>query len=103
MPSEPAPFDIERITVLANIALDSDERERLGRELKRILVFVDELRRVDTANVAPMTGGTELVNVMRSDRAAAPDPETSRQLRAAAPRTRGTWIEVPAVFSDRSL
>ena len=92
--------DVEHIAALGRIELAPEERERVRRELSSILDFVRTLNAVDTAAVEPMTGGTDLENVMRPDVTREPTYRDlpGAALRDAAPRTRDGYVEVPAVF-----
>ena len=60
-------FDVEYFARLARIKLTEAEKTRLAKELGDILVHVEELKEVDTKDVVPMTGGTDLRSVYRED------------------------------------
>jgi len=60
-------FDIKRYANLAKIKLSKEEEDRYQKDLEEILGHVDELKKVNTKGVEPMTGGTNLRNVFRSD------------------------------------
>lgn len=92
--------DIIHLAHLARISLSEEELVAFEQELPSILQFVAELNSAPTDAVEPMTGGTDLVNVMRDDAIISPlgDPV---ELRAAfmATDARGSAI-VPQVFSS---
>ena len=111
--------DVTHIARLARIELSEAEKDTFEGELSAILDFVAKLSEVDTANVEPMAGGTELTNVMREDEAknqesrqgpASPakrgSPPAARimsqGLVEAAPRKRNGYVEVEAVFERES-
>lgn len=59
--------DLEHLAKLARIELDPKEEEKLLKDLGNILDHFKELQELDTTNVAPMPGGTELKNIFRED------------------------------------
>ena len=93
--------DVEHIARLARIRLSEAQIVQFERDLSGILKFVEKLSEVDTAHIEPLTGGTDLANVMREDVASpepgAESPEPER-LVEAAPQKRGGYVEVKAVF-----
>src|SRR6185437_2923287 len=62
--------ELEHLAKLSRIELDPAEEEKLIKDLDSILDHFKELQALDTSSVAPMTGGTDLVNILRED-----DPE----------------------------
>jgi aspartyl-tRNA(Asn)/glutamyl-tRNA(Gln) amidotransferase subunit C len=58
---------LEYLANLARIELDEREEEKLLRDLQKILEHFQELQELDTSSVAPLTGGTELINAFRED------------------------------------
>ncbi len=60
-------FDVEYFARLARIRLTDEEKARFAKELASVLAYVEELKEVDTENVSPMTGGTDLRSVYRDD------------------------------------
>lgn len=91
--------EIEHLARLARIALTETEKAKFEKELPGILDFVAKLNAVDTSNVEPLTGGTELVNVMREDKAGGQKiGDSGQDLVQAAPKHRDGFVEVKAVF-----
>ncbi len=91
--------DVEHIARLARIELSDFEKEKFERELSSILDFVAQLNEIDTSLVLPLTGGTELTNVVREDGLGIPRRTVSHQkLVEAAPENRGGYVKVKAVF-----
>lgn len=60
-------FDIKRYATLAKIKLSPAEQAKYQKDLEEILGHVEELKKIDTSKVEPMTGGTNLRNVFRED------------------------------------
>lgn len=63
----PAGLDVAYVARLARLRLAEDERARLQGQLEQILAYVDELKQVDVAGLAPMTQAVEAENVLRAD------------------------------------
>ena len=93
--------DVRHIAELSRIELTADEEERYQKDLAGILAFVEKLNEAGTANIAPMTGGTRLENIIRKDHARAEALEQkSIILIRAAPQKKERWISVPSVFKE---
>ena len=91
--------EVERIGRLARIELGPEERATFEHELSAILDFVAKLNEVPTANIEPMTGGAELMNVTREDEISGESPVLGDgALVEAAPEKRDGHIAVRAVF-----
>lgn len=58
---------LEHLAALSRIELKKGEEEKLLEDLRKILNHFEELKEVNTENVEPMAGGTELKNVWRPD------------------------------------
>ena len=88
--------ELEHLARLARVELDPSEEEKLIKDLGVILEYFNELRQVDTTNVAPMTGGTDIKNVFREDIA---HENTNRGAGIEAfPEKKGGFLKIPPVF-----
>ena len=90
---------LKHLADLARLELSEKEEEKLLKDLESILGHFKELESLDTANIAPMTGGTSLKNVFRED------GERKSSLAAAPvvdafPDKEGSYLKVPAIFKD---
>lgn len=88
---------LEHLAELSRLSLNPKEEEKFLADLTSILGHFKELEELDTTNVAPLTGGTDLKNVLRED------GETKSSLPAdpivdAFPEKEGRKLKVPAVF-----
>ncbi len=91
--------DVEHIAHLARIELTPEEKQKYGRELSKILEFVEKLNRVDTSVVQPLAGGTLLENITREDEEADKTIEgKSAKLLEAAPDRKDGYVKVKSVF-----
>lgn len=91
--------EVKRIAALTRIALTEEEEALYEKELSSILGFVAELERVDTTDVSPMTGGTDMANVMRPDKASGANMDNDpADLLGVVPDKKDGWVKVPSVF-----
>lgn len=58
---------LEHLAKLARLELTAGEEKKYLADLQKILDHFQELQAVNTDEVIPMTGGTELKSVFRSD------------------------------------
>lgn len=90
--------DLEHLAKLVRIELDPTEEEKLLKDLASILDYFKELQMLDTKNVAPMTGGTDLRNVFRDDE---DRMNTNRGAGVEAfPEKQDGYLKVPPVFDN---
>lgn len=59
--------EIEHVAKLARLELSEEEIVKYGAQLSGVLSYIDQLREVDTANVAPTAQVTGLENAWRED------------------------------------
>ena len=91
--------DVDHIADLARIALSSEERESLLRDLSSVLEFVSQLDAMDTAAIEPVAGGTTLENVLRADVPNDPPTDSSAdELARAARASSGEYVQVQKIF-----
>jgi len=96
---------LEYLSNLARVANETNptRHAKLLDDLVQILGHFEELQGVDTAHVAPMTGGTMLSSIVRAD---VPLNSESQQVaqRAASieqfPEREHGYLKVPPVFGD---
>ncbi len=87
---------LARLAKLSRIEYDPSEEAKLIADLGAILDHFKELQGVDTSDVPPMTGGTDLRGVLRADDAR---ESTNRGAGTEAfPKSKDGFLEVPAVF-----
>lgn len=87
---------LEHLAKLARIELDPKEEETLLKDLGEVLAYFAELQKLDTSNVVPMAGGTDLRNAFRED---AEREHTDRGAGVEAfPEKENGFLKVPPVF-----
>jgi len=58
---------VRHVALLARLALDDDQIERLGEELNSILGHIDTIQQLDLDGVEPTAHPLDVVNVTRDD------------------------------------
>jgi aspartyl-tRNA(Asn)/glutamyl-tRNA(Gln) amidotransferase subunit C len=88
--------ELEHLAKLARVELDPMEEEKMLKDLSAILDYFKELQKLDTANVPPMTGGTDLQNIFREDSGR----ENTNQGAGieAFPEKKDGFLKIPPVF-----
>lgn len=81
---------------------DPKRREKLLKDLSKILDYFNELKEVDTQNVEPMSGGTFLTDIMRDDSVKYRDGREHEKQRTASteqfPHQENDYLKIPPVF-----
>jgi aspartyl-tRNA(Asn)/glutamyl-tRNA(Gln) amidotransferase subunit C len=91
--------DVEHVAALARLSFNEEEKQRLTGELNTILGYMEQMNRLDTSAVEPLTHVIEISNVFRQDE---PVPGLTREeaLRNAPSRNEA-FFKVPKVLGDR--
>lgn len=92
--------EVRHVAHLSRLRLGDQEIRRLSRELSAILDYMDQLNRLDTAEVEPTAHPLPVRNVFREDRtqeSLGPDSAL-----ANAPQREGTFFRVPKVLDQDS-
>jgi aspartyl-tRNA(Asn)/glutamyl-tRNA(Gln) amidotransferase subunit C len=87
---------VDHIAHLARLAVSEAEAVNYVAKLSRILEFVDDLKRVDTAGVAPMAHPLDMAQRLRPDQVTEADQRDLFQLNA--PRAEEGLYLVPRVI-----
>ncbi|MCX8116340.1 MAG: Asp-tRNA(Asn)/Glu-tRNA(Gln) amidotransferase subunit GatC [Desulfobacterota bacterium] len=89
-------IDIEKVARLARLELTEEERERFGQQLDQILVYMDQLNRLDTSGVEPTSHAIPLVNVFREDEVSGSFP--GQEILSNAPDQEEGYFKVPRII-----
>lgn len=89
--------DLEHLAELARIELKRQEEEKLLKDLEKILEHFEELRRVNTEDVAPLAGGTFEKNVLREDDSDETKLPAGKSV-AQFPEKESGFLKIPPVF-----
>ena len=88
--------ELEHLAKLSRIELDPKSEEKFLKDIGAMLDYFTELQELDTTGVKPMTGGTDLRNILRDD---AERENTNRGAGVDAfPEKKDGYLKVPAVF-----
>jgi len=92
---------LEHLVKLARLELTPEEEHKYFADLGKILDHFKELQELDTKDVQPMTGGTQLKNVFRQDDERAGDRKDAikENIQARFPEQEKGFLKVPPVFS----
>ncbi|MGE5673270.1 MAG: Asp-tRNA(Asn)/Glu-tRNA(Gln) amidotransferase subunit GatC [Mycobacterium leprae] len=86
---------VEHVAHLARLGLSEAELESFTEQLSRILLHIENLNRVDTANVEPTYQSVRLSNVFREDK---PHQSLDREkVLAQAPDAEAGCFKVPKI------
>lgn len=58
---------IDYVSILAKLELSPEEKEQAGRDMGRLLEYIDKLAELDTGNMEPLSHVLPLENVFRED------------------------------------
>lgn len=89
---------LEHLADLVRIELKAGEEERFLKDLEKILAYFQELQQLNTDNVTPMTGGTELKSVFREDEKTRDKSGETRRAVQAFPEEEKGYLKVPPIF-----
>lgn len=92
---------VQHIAKLARLKLTSQELKKYQKQLGEILAYVGELKKINTEKVAPCTGGTNLQNVFREDKAKQTSSEMQEKLLKSAPVRQKNFIKTKPVFERK--
>jgi aspartyl-tRNA(Asn)/glutamyl-tRNA(Gln) amidotransferase subunit C len=87
---------VRRIATLARIEVPDADLEATAAQLSGILSWIEQLKEVDTGNVAPMSGGTDLKLPWRKDEVT-DGGQTEKVLANAPDPQNGGFFGVPKV------
>ena len=87
---------IEYVGILAKLELSPEEKEQAGRDMGRLLEYIDKLAELDTGNVEPLSHVLPLENVFRED--VVTNGDESSMILENAPEQRDNMFSVPRTF-----
>lgn len=97
--SEITKKSIEHLAELSRLDLTDHEKEKFTDDLGKILSHFEELKKVSTDNVTPMTGGTDLKNIMRNDELSKDAFTATDKIVESFPERENGYNKVPGVFN----
>jgi aspartyl-tRNA(Asn)/glutamyl-tRNA(Gln) amidotransferase subunit C len=91
-------IDVRGVARLARLALSDEEIERYGAQLEDLLKHVDDLKGLDTSDVAATAQVIESRNVTRSDALVPCLPHEA--VMAGAPQPQHGFFRVPKIIAE---
>ncbi|MDF2550128.1 MAG: gatC [Chlamydiales bacterium] len=92
---------IQELAKLCRISCDEEEQDALLEDLKEILGYIDQLKEIDTEQIAPCNQVIEdLVNVERQD-LILPSDLSKELFLAQAPEHIAGMVRVPTVIKNK--
>jgi len=91
--------EIQHLADLARLKLTEKEIKKYQKQLSDILDYVGQLKKINTKDVLPCTGGTNLKNIFRNDEASLADKEMIKRLLKTAPKVENNLIKVKGIFN----
>ncbi len=87
---------VQRIALLARIAVSPDEADGVMQQLNRVLGLIDQMQVVDTRGIEPMSHALDIVQRLRQD--AVTEPDRRDEYQAVAPAVEQGLYLVPKVI-----
>lgn len=87
---------IQDIAKLSKLEFNKSSNEKMKKDLKKILAFVDKLNEIDTENIEPLVYLSEEENVLRPDQIS--KSLTQKQALMNAPQKDSDYFKVPTVL-----
>lgn len=89
---------VDHVALLARLALEPEERERLREQLSAILEHINVIAEADTSEVPETASVLDVRNVMAVDRSRPSDPRP--ELLANAPAVEEGYFRTKAVLEE---
>jgi aspartyl-tRNA(Asn)/glutamyl-tRNA(Gln) amidotransferase subunit C len=91
--------DVEHIAKLAKLEFTDAEKEKFTHQLNQILEYVEQMNKLDTSHVEPLSHVIELSNVFRADEVKQ-GVSTEEALKNAPSKTE-EFFKVPKVINEK--
>ena len=88
---------IEYVSILAKLELSDEERGQAGKDMGRMLDYIDKLNELDTSSVEPLSHVLPVRNVFREDMVT--NGDGSGETLKNAPEEKNSMFMVPKTFS----
>jgi aspartyl-tRNA(Asn)/glutamyl-tRNA(Gln) amidotransferase subunit C len=92
--------DVENIAKLANLEFTDAEKNKFTQQMNQILEYVEQMNKLDTSNVEPLSHVIELSNVFRSDEVK--QSVSTEEALKNAPEKNEQFFKVPKVIGEKS-
>ncbi|MFC2175477.1 Asp-tRNA(Asn)/Glu-tRNA(Gln) amidotransferase subunit GatC [Bacteroidota bacterium] len=89
---------VDELAHLARLQFEGEDKERIKKDLNKILAFMDKLNELDTESVEPLIYMSEEMNVLRNDEKK--KTITQKQALKNAPKADSDYFKVPKVLKN---
>lgn len=89
---------VNHVAHLARLKISTEEAALYAEQLSKILAYVEQINKIDTASVPPTAHPLPITNVFRDD-TSAPSWSPKQALRNA-PQSQGSFFRVPKVLDQ---
>ena len=90
--------EVEHIAELARIKLTKEEKIEFSDELSDILGYIEQLQKVDTSGVEPVSQVTGLINVLKEDIVKNCDEDDKKKIVDNFPEEKDGYVKVRQVM-----
>jgi len=90
------PDDVQKIAQLARLAVTDDEKSAIATDLTNILDLVEQMGKIDTQDVVPMSHPLHMTQRLRAD--AVTETDQREKFQAIAPAVENGLYLVPKVI-----
>lgn len=91
---------IDKLSKLAMLQFNDEEREEIKTDLQKMIGFIDKLKELDTSGVEPLLHMSNNMDVLRED--VPGSMMTREQALQNAPKHDGVYFQVPKVIKKPS-
>ncbi len=88
--------EVRKVGLLARLELSPGEEQLLTEQLDKILLYMEKLNQLDTADVEPLAHVVDIVNAFREDKIA--HQPSTESLLSNAPERQGNFFKVPKII-----
>jgi aspartyl-tRNA(Asn)/glutamyl-tRNA(Gln) amidotransferase subunit C len=90
--------EVLKIAKLAKLKLKSTEVKKFRNQLTSVIDYIDQLKEINTSNIAPTSQTTGLTNSLRKDKKGSYKGLSQKQALSGTENTHNGYFVVPAVL-----
>ena len=90
--------EVKKVAQLARLELNESEIQNHAKQLEKILEYIKQLEKIETANIPCTTRAIEVVNAFRKDEKK--DFLNSEELLDLAPSRQDKFYKVPKIINE---
>ena len=90
--------EVNKVAHLARLELNEDEINKHAEQLEKILEYIKQLEKIDTADVPCTTRAIEVINVFRTDEKK--NYDCTQDLLELGPSREDKYFKVPKIINE---